>query len=112
MPKEIKFFSKAGTVLKWTGRATGVFSVGYSYYQYTQGDISAGKFGLDATITGASFIPVVGWAIGAQYFIIDNTIGVENFTNIMINQANERVDMVNNGNWGMSVYPRFGQSVR
>ncbi len=58
-----------------------------------------------------SHFPVVGWAAGLQYYIIDNTIGYENFMDIQINQANERANMINNGNWGAAMW-RFGGSIR
>ena len=110
--RQINLVSKIGTGIKWFGRSSAAFSVLYSGSQFLSGQISGGKFGLDATITGASFIPVVGPAIGLQYFIIDNTIGVGNFSNMMINQEIQRSNMINNGNWGMGFYPHVGMGVR
>jgi RHS repeat-associated protein len=110
--REIRLTQNISTGLKWFGRGAGAFSVGFSYYQYRSGQISGKKFGLDAAITGASFTPVIGWYIGAQYFVIDNTIGVDNFSNIMINQEIHRANMINSSNWGMGFYPHVGMGVR
>lgn len=112
LSNEINIASEIGTGLKWFGRASAGFGAGYSYYQYTNNQITGAKFSMDTFITGASFTPWVGPWIGAQYFVIDNTIGVEEFNNIMINSANERINQINKGNKAMIFYPRFGQSVR
>jgi len=110
--REIRLTQNISSGLKWFGRGSAAFSVGFSYFQYRSGQISGAKFGLDAAITGASFTPFIGLYIGAQYFVIDNTIGVDNFSNMMISQEIQRANMINSGNLGVGFYPHVGMGVR
>ncbi len=109
--KEIAKTSNWIKGLKIGGVVTSGVSLMFTYNDWEAGKISDGKFAIDAGMTLYSHFPVVGWAAGLQYYIIDNTIGYENFMDIQINQANERANMINNGNWGAAMW-RFGGSIR
>jgi len=109
--KEIAKTSNWIKGLKIGGVVTSGVSLMLTYNDWKAGEISDGKFGLDAGMTLYSHVPVIGWAAGLQYYIIDNTIGFENFMNIQINLANEQANMINNGNWGAAMW-QFGRSIR
>jgi len=86
-----------GTRLKWLGRGSAGAGVVFSYWQFSQGNISAERLGLDATVSAFTLIPGAGPFIGLNYLIMDQTIGVENAHQFMINHAIQRADMINNG---------------
>jgi hypothetical protein len=96
---------------KITGGVFALISIGQTYNDWVNGKITDKQAGRDAFFSGYSLVPVVGWAGSLQYYIIDNTIGFDNFMDIQNQNALERVDMINNGNWGMSIW-RFGGCVR
>lgn len=112
MTKEIDFFSGIGKGLKWTGRIATSVGFLYSLHLHSEGKISDFKLGTDGIVSVATLFPGAGVFVGGQYFLIDNTIGVDNFNNMIINNAMQRINMINEGNYGMIFYPRFGQSVR
>ncbi len=71
IPKTSVIKTSIPGVLSGTGKVlgglSGLITVGQVIYN---GEIKASNV-LDATMTAASFIPVVGWAIGGGYFIAD-----------------------------------------
>ena len=98
-----------GTGLRWVGTGSGLAGVGFSTYQYMQGNIGAERFGLDATIGGFTLIPGVGPFIGLNCLIIDNTIGVDGAIDYMINHAIKRSEFIKQG---INPGPGIGRTMR
>jgi len=95
--------------LRWVGIGSGIGGIGFSMYQYRQGNIGVERFALDATVTGFTLIPGVGPYIGLNYLIIDNTIGIDNAKDYMINDAIERSQLIKQG---INPGPGIGRTMR
>jgi len=89
-----KELSRAKTVirgLKVGGVLTSGVSVAFAYNDWRAGNISNSKFALDAGMTLYTHVPVVGWAAGLQYYIIDTFYpgGFPGFSQDYVNQQIE-----------------------
>jgi len=89
-----KELSRGKTVirgLKVGGVLTSGVSLAFAYNDWRAGNISNSKFAFDAGMTLYTHIPVVGWAAGLQYYIIDSFYpgGFPGFSQDYVNQQME-----------------------
>lgn len=82
--------------LKVGGIFTSGVSLAFGYNEWRTGNISNSKFALDVGMTLYAHVPVVGWAAGLQYYIIDSFYpgGISGFSQDYINQQMEFYDAI------------------
>lgn len=106
---EMSKVSKAASKVKALGFVTSSVSLMYSFEDYNNGAITGSKFAMDIAMTAYSYVPGVGWAAGLQYYIIDNTVGYNNFMNYLSKEGIDRANNINQGNWSQGMWRPGGR---
>jgi len=101
--------SKAASKVKGLGFISASVGLMYSYQDYKNGAILESKFAMDIAMTAYSYVPGVGWAAGLQYYIIDNTVGYDNFMNSLSKEGIDRANNINQGNWSQGMWRPGGR---
>jgi hypothetical protein len=106
----LKFNLKAGKTAGYAG--VGIYGFN-SYSSFANGNnlqgVSNGLMSMYSFIATKGGVP--GMVVTAPFFVIDATIGMDNFLMYNFNYGIEQSNQIQNGNWGVSFW-RPGQGLR